>query len=94
MVEEFSNPSITEDKVVEETNNHFHIPFYCKTDQGHDTSKRGPTLLTNFEVNSIENQNDNPHQQSWSPLQTTPVQDSPTPSPIRSSSSNQVVVWR
>jgi hypothetical protein len=26
-------------------------------------------------------------------LQTTPVQDSPTPSPIRSSSSNQVVVW-
>jgi hypothetical protein len=60
MVEEFSNPSIIEDKVVEETNNH----FYCKTDQGHDTSKRGPTLLTNFEVNSIENQNDNPHQQS------------------------------
>jgi hypothetical protein len=27
-------------------------------------------------------------------LQTTPVQDSPTPSPIRSSSSNQVVVRR
>jgi hypothetical protein len=27
-------------------------------------------------------------------LQTTAVQDSPTPSPIRSSSSNQVVVWR
>jgi hypothetical protein len=64
MVEEFSNPSITEDKVVEETNNHFHIPFYFNTDQGHDTSKGGPTLLTNYEDNPIENQNDNPHQQS------------------------------